>query len=401
MTMQPDQTACKQSFKPVRIALAAGEPSGDCLAADLIHALRTLYPRATFAGMTGPAMRSAGCETWFDCSELAVMGLVEVLRRLPRLLVLRHQLQQQLLRWQPDIFIGIDAPDFNLRISRWLKQRNIPTVHYVSPSIWAWKAKRAQQMRAYTDLVLCLFPMEPALYQSHHVHARFVGHPMADAIPLVNDQTAARNALQLPGQTLILALLPGSRLGEIDRLGPVFLAAAALILQRSPAKIHLVVAAANPTCRERIAQQLSISSIPASSVDLVTGNARQCMAAADVVLLASGTATLEAMLLKRPMVVGYKLMPLTYALAKLFRLVKIKHVALPNILAATPLIPEFIQDACTPEALAGAVIEWFCHPEAVEQLQPPFQAIHQQLRRNASQRAAFAIQERLNAPHCS
>ena len=397
MTMPLDQTARRPSSQPVRIALAAGEPSGDALAAELIHALHTLYPQATFAGMTGPAMRSAGCQTWFDCSALAVMGLFEVLRHLPRLLVLRHQFQQQLLRWQPDIYIGIDAPDFNLRISRWLKQRNIATVHYVSPSIWAWKANRAQQMRALTDLVLCLFPMEPALYHSHHVAARFVGHPMADAIALETDQTAARKALQLPAQALILAILPGSRLGEIERLGPVFLAAAALILQRSTAKIHLVVAAANTTCRERIAHQLAISQIPASSVDLVTGNARQCMASADVILLASGTATLEAMLLKRPMVVGYKLMPLTYALAKLFKLVKINHVALPNILAAKPLIPEFIQHACTPEALAGAVMGWIDHPEAVQQLQPSYHAIHLQLRRHASQRAALAIQERLNA----
>ena len=379
----------------MRIALAAGEPSGDLLGADLIQSLRILYPNAAFAGITGPAMRDAGCDSWFDCRELAVMGVFEVLRHLPRLLVLRHRFQQRLLAWKPDVFIGIDAPDFNLRIGRWLKRRHIRTVHYVSPAIWAWKAQRARHMHGCTDLVLCLFPMEPPLYQSHHVAAQFVGHPMADAIPLVSDRTAARKALQLPPQRVVLAVLPGSRLGEIARLGAIFLAAAAIVMQRSRATIHIVIPAANSTCLERIRQQILASAIPASQITVVAGHARHCMTAADVVLLASGTATLEAMLIKRPMVVGYKLNPLTYGIARLLKWVTIQHYALPNILAPMPIVPERIQHACTPDALADAVIEWLDTPAAVQRLQPICDAVHRQLRCHASERAANAIKDLL------
>ena len=305
-----------------RFVLVAGEASGDALGAGLVEALRQRFPNARFAGIGGDAMRGAGMETWHDASELSVMGLFEVLRHLPRLLRLRREFRERALAWQPDVLIGIDAPDFNLAVERWFKQRGVATVHYVSPSVWAWREKRAEKIGASADRVLCLFPMEPAIYARHGVDARFVGHPMADAMPLQPDRAAARAQLGLPPKAPLLAVLPGSRLGEIERLGEVFFEAAWQVAEEMRA-LHVVVPAANARCRELLQAQMSRSALPVMHSHLLDGQARTALAAADVVLLASGTATLEAMLSKRPMVVGYRVSPLTYRIVRALGLLKV------------------------------------------------------------------------------
>ncbi|MGN0859797.1 MAG: lipid-A-disaccharide synthase [Stenotrophomonas sp.] len=378
--------------RPLRIALVAGETSGDGLGAGLINALRARHPDAQFAGIGGPAMHQAGCNNWFQASELAVMGLAEVLRHLPRLLRLRKAFRQQVLDWQPDVFIGIDAPDFNLPVEKWLKQRGITTVHYVSPSVWAWREKRAQKIGASADRVLCLFPMEPAIYARHGIDARFVGHPMADAIALHTPQPPARAQLGLATDARVLAVLPGSRHGEIARLGEPFLAAAARLMADNP-QLQVLVPAANPACRAQLQPLLEAAALPHGRVQLLDGQARTCMEAADVVMLASGTATLETMLVKRPMVVGYKVAPSTAKLVRALGLLKVKRFALPNVLADKDLAPELIQEDCTPEALAAAVQRWFDHPQRVQALQADYIALHQQLQRDASASAAAAVLE--------
>ena len=374
----------------LRFVLVAGEASGDALGAGLVEELRRRFPDARFAGIGGNAMRAAGVETWHDASELAVMGLFEVLRHLPRLLKLRREFRTRALAWRPDVVIGIDAPDFNLGVERWFKQRGVPTVHYVSPSVWAWREKRAEKIGASADRVLCLFPMEPAIYARHGVDARFVGHPMADAMPLHPDREAARAALGLPAGAPVLAVLPGSRLGEIERLGEVFFEAAWQVAEEMRA-LHVVVPAANARCRELLQAQMSRSALPVMHSHLLDGQARTALAAADVVLLASGTATLEAMLSKRPMVVGYRVSPLTYRIVRALGLLKVDRYALPNVLAGEDLAPELMQDDCTPARLADAVLTWFQSPAAVAALQPKYLALHEQLRQGASASAAAAV----------
>lgn len=381
--------ALQNEQRPKRIALVAGEASGDALGAGLIEELRQRFPDAQFAGIGGKAMREAGCDTWHDAGELAVMGLSEVLRHLPRLLGLRRRFRQRVLEWKPDVFIGIDAPDFNLGVERWLKQRDVRTVHYVSPSVWAWREKRAEKIGSSADLVLCLFPMEPPIYARHGVDARFVGHPMADDMPMEPDQAGARATLGLHAYTPVLAVLPGSRLGEIGRLGQVFLEAARLVAESVP-HLQIVVPAANPACRETLTPMIAGTSFAQAPL-LTDGRAREAMIAADVILLASGTATLEAMLAKRAMVVGYKVAPLTYRIVKAFGMLKVERYALPNVLAGTDVAPELMQDECTPENLAAAVLNQFQHPEITGALQPRFREIHESLRQNASARAADAV----------
>ncbi|KAF1715293.1 lipid-A-disaccharide synthase [Pseudoxanthomonas wuyuanensis] len=379
-----------------RIALAAGEASGDGLGAGLIAELRKRYPNAEFAGIGGDAMRAAGCDTWFDAGELAVMGLVEVLQHLPRLLKLRKEFRQRVLAWQPDVFIGIDAPDFNLGVERWLKQRGVRTAHYVSPSVWAWREKRAQKIGASADIVLCLFPMEPPIYIRHGIDARFVGHPMADEIALQPDRRAARQSLGLPEDAPVLAVLPGSRQGEIQRLAPAFFEAARQVAGQVP-RLRLVIPAADARCRQALEALLAASGLPEDGYRLLDGQARAAMIASDVVMLASGTATLEAMLAKRPMVVGYRISPLTYRIVTTLGLLKTRRYALPNVLADADLVPELMQDDCTAEHLAGEVLRWFQHPQAVAALQPRYQELHQRLRQDASARAADAVADLLPA----
>ena len=386
--LTPDSTA------PKRIALVAGEASGDGLGAGLIDELRKRFPDAEFVGIGGDAMRHAGCETWHHASELSVMGLAEVLRHLPRLLKLRREFRERLLAWQPDVFIGIDAPDFNLGVERWLKQRGIRTVHYVSPSVWAWRQKRAAKIGMSADRVLCLFPMEPAIYAKHGVDARFVGHPMADALPLDPDRAAARAALGVPTDVPVLALLPGSRLGEVGRLAQPFLDAARIVAEATP-RLKVLIPAANDECKAVLAPLLAATPFPSPRPRLLDGQAREAMIAADVVLLASGTATLEAMLAKRAMVVGYRIAPLTYRIVKSFGMLKVERYALPNVLAGEDLAPELMQDDCTPGKLAAAVLEWLAHPERIAALQPRYLQLHEALRQDASARAADAVAELL------
>lgn len=377
-----------------RIALVAGEASGDLLGAGVIERLRERFPDAEFAGVGGPQMQAAGFDAWHDCSELAVMGLAEVLRHLPRLLRLRRGLYQALLAWKPDAFVGIDAPDFNLALERRLKLQGIRTVHYVSPSVWAWRESRAARIGRSADRVLCLFPMEPPIYARHGVDARFVGHPLADALPLEPDRGAARIALDLPLDATVLAVLPGSRLGEIARLGQVFLDAAARVAREIP-KLYVLIPAANRTCRDALEHLLADARFPIAHCRLIDGNAHQTMIAADVVLLASGTATLEALLAKRAMVVAYKISPLTYAIVRGFGLMKTDRYSLPNALAGERLVPELMQHDCTPENLAHEILRWLREPERIEALIPRFEAIHRELRRDASAHAAEAIGELL------
>jgi len=375
----------------LRIALCAGETSGDQLGAGLMEALRAQLARAglddvRFAGIGGDGMRASGLDTWWYASELAVMGLAEVLAHLPRLLKVRRQFRQRVLAWQPDVFIGIDAPDFNLGVEGWLKQRGVRTVHYVSPSVWAWRESRAQRIGASADKVLCLFPMEPPIYARHDFDAVFVGHPLADAIALHPDRNAARTALGEPADAPMLALLPGSRLGEIDRMLPVFLEAASR-LASDVAGLRVLIPAANAKCRALI-DRLAGS---APHLRVLDGNPQGAMIASDVVLLASGTAALEAMLCKRPMVVGHRIAPVTYGVIKLFGMLKSAHVSLPNVLAGKTLVPEFLQDACTATNLHAALLRWFRDVDAVAALQPEYLALHQALKRDASSQAADAV----------
>ena len=379
----------------MRIALVAGEASGDLLGAGLVEALQGIFPQAEFAGVAGPRMRAAGVAAWHDSDELAVMGLVEVLRHLPRLWMLRRRLRNRLLDWKPDVFIGIDAPDFNLGLERSLKQAGVRTVHYVSPSVWAWRESRAARIGRSADLVLCLFPIEPPFYERHGIDARFVGHPLADVFPDHPDAQEARRKLGLPLQGPVLAMLPGSRLGEIRRLLPTFLDAVERLAQGVPGLLA-VVPAANEACRAEIGSQLAVRA-PANLV-LLDGHAHEAMIASDVVLLASGTAALEAMLAKRPMVVGYRISGLTYRIVTGLGLMKIDRFSLPNVLANEPIVPELMQDECTAENLADALQRWFDDEQARAMLQPRFLAIHGRLRGNASASAAAAVAALLGKP---
>ncbi|WP_133478136.1 lipid-A-disaccharide synthase [Cognatilysobacter segetis] len=386
---------------PRRVAIVAGEASGDLLGAGLIEALRARWPDAEFAGVGGDRMREAGFGAWHDAGELAVMGLAEVLKHLPRLLRLRRALRERVLAWRPDVFIGIDAPDFNLGVERWLKARGIATVHYVSPSVWAWREGRAAKIGRSADRVLCLFPMEPAIYAKHGVDARFVGHPLADAMALQPDREAARTALELPLDAPVLALLPGSRTGEIERLGADFIAAAARVRAPLPA-LRIVAPMADRRARstfERVLAQSPARAALGDALTVIDGNARTLMVASDVILLASGTATLEAMLAKRPMVVAYKVAASTYRLVKGLGMLKVDRYALPNILAGDDVVPELMQQDCTPDRLADAVLTWLRSPDAVAALEPRFMNLHRELRRDASSQAADAIVEVVSSRH--
>ncbi len=396
---------------PRRFVLVAGEASGDLLGADLIAALRERYPDAQFAGIGGPKMIAAGFDAWHPAEKLAVMGLVEVLKHLPGLLTIRRDVARRARAWRPDAFIGVDAPDFNLGLERKLKRAGIRTVHYVSPSVWAWKEKRAEKIGRSADRVLCLFPMEPPIYAQHGVDARFVGHPLADAFPLEPDRAAARAALGLPADAPVLAILPGSRLGEIARLGADFLSAARLLCGQIP-DLRVVAPMANAECRETFAGLLAkaeidnagasstaVESIPHSRLPILVtnGDAPTAMVAADAILLASGTATLEAMFAKRPMVVAYRLAPLTYRIVKGLGLLKVDRYALPNVLSGRDLAPEFMQDTCTPAALAEALLPVLRTRAIAPELLAEYERLHRLLRRDASRSAAAAIAELLDS----
>lgn len=377
-------------------ALVAGEDSGDLLGADLVAALRARFPDARFVGIGGPRMRAAGFEAWHDIAELSVMGLAEVLRHLPRLLRLRASLARRLIALKPDAFIGVDAPDFNLGLEKKLKRADIRTVHYVSPSVWAWREGRAEKIRHSADLVLCLFPMEPPIYARHGVEAQFVGHPLADNFPLVPDRAAARHELGLDANAPVLAVLPGSRRSEIHRLGAIFLDTARRVAAETP-HLQVVIPAANTRCRAEIEGLLHASALRPMLLD---GDAHRAMIAADVVMLASGTAALEGMLAKRPLVVGYRIAPVTHAIVKGLGMLKTDLYALPNVLAGRRVVPELMQADCTPAKLANAVVHWFHDAPARNALVEDFERMHLALHAGggAAGSAALAI-ERLIAPH--
>jgi lipid-A-disaccharide synthase len=376
--------------RPMRIALVAGEDSGDLLGADLARAIAARVPGVELAGIAGRRMQAAGVAAWWPSSDLAVMGIVEVLRHLPRLLRLRRALIDRVIAWQPDIYVGIDAPDFNLGAERRLKQVGIRTAHYVSPSIWAWRESRAATIGTSADRVLCLFPMEPPIYARHGVDARFVGHPLADTFPLEPDRAAARATLGLPAESKVLAVLPGSRLGEITRLGRIFADAVAHLRLKYPSLV-VIAPMANQGCRAAFAPM-------AKEIRLLDGQSHEAMVAADAVLLASGTAALEAMLAKRPMVVGYRIAPLTHFIVKRLGLLKTDRYSLPNVLAGETLVPERMQGDCTPEQLASDLAHALDDPGASARALVNFRRIHEDLRRDASAQAAEAVLELVGRP---
>jgi lipid-A-disaccharide synthase len=366
----------------LRVALVAGEASGDILGAGLMQALKARHPQIEFIGVGGPLMQAEGLSAYFPMERLAVMGLVEVLGRLPELLLRRRRLIKTLIDAKPDVFIGIDAPDFNLGLELKLRRAGIKTVHYVSPSVWAWRQKRVLKIRDACDLMLCLFPFEAQFYDAHQVPVRFVGHPLADAIPQQADRAAAREALDLPQDGTVVALLPGSRGGEVARLGALFLDTAVRLRTLRPG-IRFVVPCASPERRVQLEQMLVGRDLPLSLLD---SRSHDALAACDAVLIASGTATLEALLYKRPMVVAYKVAPLTYRILK--RLVSSAYISLPNLLAERLLVPELIQDAATPEALAQALAPLLDDGEVQTE---GFDVIHRSLRRDASAQASEAV----------
>lgn len=338
--------------RPLTIGLVAGETSGDILGAGLIRALKVQVPNARFVGVAGPLMQAEGCEAWYEMEELAVMGVVEVLERLPRLLKIRKDLTQRFSELSPDVFVGIDAPDFNITLEGRLKQRGIRTIHYVSPSVWAWRQKRVFKIGKATDMVLAFLPFEKAFYDRFNVPCRFIGHTMADAMPLVPDQQAARAELGIAPNATCLALLPGSRHSEVEMLSADFLRTAVILRDKLP-NLEVVVPLVNSKRREQF-ERIKAEIAPDLSVHLLDGKARVAMIASDAALLASGTAALECMLAKCPMVVGYRMKPFTFWLAE--RLVKTPYVSLPNLLAGEELVTELLQQECQPQKLAGALL---------------------------------------------
>lgn len=375
------------------IALVAGEASGDNLGAALINAIRERLPAARFVGVTGPRMREAGCESLASSEELALMGLAEILRHLPRLIRLRRRLVRELLSRQPAVFIGIDAPEFNLGLAKILKRQGMATVQYVSPQVWAWRQGRVRSIAAACDRILCLLPFEPAFYAAHGVSARFVGHPLADQFPLEPDRLAARRALGLDPAATVVAILPGSRMGEVSRLAGPFIAAAGWLAERRP-ELQFVAPLASAATRAKFQATLETAR-PSVAIKLCDGQSRLVLAAADVVLLASGTATLETLLTRRPMVVAYKLAPLTAFLLRRLGLVKVKYFAQPNLLVGREVVPEFFQEAATPEALGAAVLRWLEQPGELVALEDAFAQVHRQLRCGGAALAAEAVLELL------
>jgi lipid-A-disaccharide synthase len=380
----------------LRIGIVAGESSGDILGADLIRALRERVPGIQIEGVTGPEMAAAGCKTLASAEELSVMGIAEVLAHLPRLLWLRRRLYRHFVATRPDIVIGIDSPDFNLGLEAKLRKRGIRTVHYVSPSIWAWRQKRVFKVGRAADLVLTLLPFEPALYAKHGFHAEFVGHPLADRAPATIDRVAQRRSLHLPPEGPLVALLPGSRSTEVERLGPVFLDTAQRIIEKVP-EVRFVMPAATNALSFVIKNQIRMLK-PDLPVTVIDGHSRDVMAAVDVALLASGTAALEAMLWQCPMVVAYRVAGLTHALVRGLGMLKVPYVSLPNLLAGRRVVPEFLQYDATAANMGTAVLRLMQDETARRAQLEVFVKLNATLRRSASARAAEAVLKLVAAP---
>lgn len=386
---------------PKSFGIVAGEKSGDILGAGLIRSLREHYPDAQFVGVGGPEMLALGCESLVPMDRLAVMGFVEPLGRLPELLRLKKSLRELMLTRKVDAFIGIDSPDFNLRLEAELHALGVKTVHYVSPSVWAYRKRRIHKIATSVDLMLTLFPFETDIYRQHNVPVRCVGHPLADQLAPSDgdDKAAARSTLDIGESARVVALLPGSRGSEISRLGPVFLASAIAALEADPS-LRFLIPASGPESKARLAALLRELGLVSGEPIKLVEDSHAAMRAADLVVLASGTATLESLLLRRPMVVAYKLAAVTHFIAS--RLVKIPYVALPNLLAGRKLVPELIQSAVTEEALVAEIQAFFNldlergKESQHDELLKEFDRIHCSLRLNASDQAAAAIHQLLS-----
>jgi lipid-A-disaccharide synthase len=381
----PVDAVSEVDYRPIHIGIVVGEVSGDILGSGLMSEILKRHPNATFSGIGGPLMLEQGFETLFPMERLSVMGLFEVLGRIFELIGIRRALKCHFVEKRPDVFIGIDAPDFNIGLELQLRQAGIKTAHYVSPSVWAWRQKRVFKIARAVDLMLTLFPFEAKFYKQHRVSVRFVGHPLADLIPISSDRSKARANLGLAEAGPIVAILPGSRAGEISRIAESFFGAAEQIKNKSP-NVRFVIPCVNANRRAQVLEILE--RFPALEVELIDGRSREVMAASNVVLLASGTATLECMLMKRPMVVAYRLNKLTYWVMQ--RLIKTPYVALPNLLAGKELVPELLQDDATVSNISAAVLERL--PVSMEKsLQSDFSLLHESLKKNASSEAAEAV----------
>ena len=372
---------------PQLIAMVVGESSGDILGAGLIRAFKKHFPDCRFEGIGGPLMQAEGFVSLFPMERLSVMGFTEPLRRLPELLSILKQLNNRFTASKPDFFIGIDAPDFNLRLEKKLKAAGILTIHYVSPSVWAWRQGRIKTIVKSVDLMLTLFPFEAEFYKEHHLDVAFVGHTLADDIPLLPDTLAAKQRLGLDINKRFVALLPGSRKSEVNRLLPIFLHAATKI-NESLFDVEYLIPAVNTDRKEDILQQLKESSF-SSKVHVFDRQSHDVMQASELVIMASGTTTLEAMLLKKPMVIAYRMSALSFAIIS--RLVKIPFVGLPNLLAGKKLVPEFIQKAATANNISDSALVFLTQSEKTNALQASFLTLHGELRKNASENAMNII----------
>jgi lipid-A-disaccharide synthase len=375
----------------MHIALCAGEPSGDALGADLIQALKGIYPGATFSGIAGSRMQAEGCESLFPMETLSVMGVAEVIPKLPAILSLRKKLIAHFLANPPDVFIGIDAPDFNLGVEKALKKGGIKTVHYVSPTVWAWREKRVLGIKKSTDLMLCVFPFEPAVYEKYKATAKFIGHPAAERFATASARDSLRAELNLGPDDLLITLMPGSRSMEIKHLAPTFLAVAQALSVEYP-RCQFILPLAKPEFRAALEQIIQDHKFRLP-LTLTEGHSREAMEAGDLVLCTSGTTTLEAMFLNKPMVVAYRMNAFNWWLAQ--RLVKVKYIAIPNLVADQPLVPEFVQDQATVENLLQAMRGWLENPNRAAECKSRYAPYCNQLRQDASQQAAEAIRELL------
>ena len=376
------------SEKILKVGIVAGEVSGDILAAGLIKQLKKHYPNAIFEGIAGPKMQAQGCQSLFDMEELSVMGLVEVLSRIRRLLFVRKSMLNHFLANPPDVFIGVDAPDFNLGLELKLKKQGIKTVQYVSPTVWAWREKRIFKIAKATHLVLSIFPFEKQVYDKHQIPCEFVGHTMADDIAIKPDKQKARHSLQLQENTTVLALLPGSRKREVDTLLDVFIQSC-LLMKSDIAELKVLIPVINRQRKDQVEEYIQTHK-PDLCIQVVIGHAREAMIASDAVLLASGTATLEAMLCKKNMVTAYKLNGLTYQMMKW--LYKARYFALPNVLADEKLIPELLQDNVTPENISKLLLPMLTTQNAEQiALVAKFETLHESLKKDADVQAALAV----------